>query len=312
MKVRLLEGFSSEEGFADMFGLTEFDGQSRYGEVPVYADGSFAAKVPANVPLHMQLIDKFAMSVATEDIWISGRPGEQRFCGGCHEDRAKNTVIAPGSTEAVQRGAINLDVPAGRAHVDGLQLREGPRRALEPGHPADLRRQVRRAATTATPPSPATAATPSSTAPWAPCRPSPSTCASSRCRSWSASGSDYDYPASYVSLMGLEMELGENQVEIQVAGGGQMPSYVTPGSALTVAADQEAEPAPALPRGEPGRARLPGATHPADVGGQELTPDEYYRLILNIDMGAPVLLPREHACPRRCPESRNERWRPTP
>ena len=73
VKVRLLEGFSAEEGFADMFGLTEFDGQSRYGEVPVYADGSFAAKVPANVPLHMQLIDKFAMSMANEAIWISGR-----------------------------------------------------------------------------------------------------------------------------------------------------------------------------------------------------------------------------------------------
>jgi len=26
--------------------------------------------------------------------------------------------------------------------------------------------------------------------------------------------------------------------------------------------------------------------HPADVGGTALTPDEYYLLILNIDMGA--------------------------
>ena len=35
VKVRLLEGFSGEEGGVDMFGTTEFDGQSRYGEMPV-------------------------------------------------------------------------------------------------------------------------------------------------------------------------------------------------------------------------------------------------------------------------------------
>src|SRR5439155_18722295 len=111
VKVRLLEGFSGEEGFPNMFGLTEFDGQSRYGEVPIYADGSFAARVPANVPVHMQLIDKFAMSLASEPVWISGRAGEQRFCGGCHENRSKNTVITPGTTEAVQRGPVDLDTP---------------------------------------------------------------------------------------------------------------------------------------------------------------------------------------------------------
>jgi hypothetical protein len=73
-KVRLIEGFSGEEGF-DMFGTTEFDGQSLYAEVPLQKDNSFAAQVPGNVPFHIQLIDKFAMSVANESIWISGRAG---------------------------------------------------------------------------------------------------------------------------------------------------------------------------------------------------------------------------------------------
>src|SRR6185436_7049701 len=75
VKVRLMEGFSSEEGFPDMFGLTEFDGHSLYGEVPVNSDGSFSAKVPANVPLHMQLVDNYGLSMANEAVWISGRPG---------------------------------------------------------------------------------------------------------------------------------------------------------------------------------------------------------------------------------------------
>src|SRR5262249_49921667 len=82
LKARLLEGFSGEECNHDMFGSTEFDGQSLYSEVPVYSDGSFAANVPANVPVHMQLLDKFAMSLVSEPVWISGRPGESRTCGG--------------------------------------------------------------------------------------------------------------------------------------------------------------------------------------------------------------------------------------
>jgi len=91
VKVRLIEGFSGEEGGLSMFGSTEFDGQSLYGEIPLQTDNSFAATVPGNVPFHIQLIDKFAMSVASgqkpggetdvanESIWISGLGGEQRF-----------------------------------------------------------------------------------------------------------------------------------------------------------------------------------------------------------------------------------------
>ncbi len=60
------------------------------------ADGSFAAVVPGNVPFHIQLVDKFAMSLANESVWISGRAGEQRFCGGCHENRTKAAALAPG------------------------------------------------------------------------------------------------------------------------------------------------------------------------------------------------------------------------
>jgi hypothetical protein len=108
-KVRLLEGFSGEEGF-DMFGTTEFDGQSLYGEVDLNKDNSFAARVPGNVPFHIQLIDKFAMSVANESIWISGRAGEQRVCGGCHENRATAPQVAPGQIDSVLSGAVNLDV----------------------------------------------------------------------------------------------------------------------------------------------------------------------------------------------------------
>jgi hypothetical protein len=285
-KVRLLEGFSAEEGFPDMFGLSEFDGQSRYGEVPVYADGSFSAKVPANVPLHMQLIDKFGMSVASEDIWLSGRPGEQRFCGGCHEDRAKNTLISPGNTEAGVKGPINLDTPRStRISTDYSydKIRGVPwNLAIQPifdakcvsCHNGDATRPGNRSYTV-----------------------TDATTGTMQTFTFDLRGhavplmvgerrGEYDYPASYISLLGLEMEFGENDVTIAVVGGGTMPTYVTPGSAKNSMLVRKLNPPQRFKTVDAAVRAFPGASHPADVGGQELTVDEYYRIILNIDMGA--------------------------
>ena len=105
--VRVMEGFSSEEGFPEMFGTTMFEGHANLGVAKVASDGSWLAKVPANVPLHLQAVDTFGMSLFNEPVWFSARPGESRVCGGCHEDRAKTTVINPGETMANNIGPID-------------------------------------------------------------------------------------------------------------------------------------------------------------------------------------------------------------
>ena len=46
-----------------MFGLTMHEGAAVLGEAPVYADGSWLANVPAYIPMHMQPIDKFGLSI---------------------------------------------------------------------------------------------------------------------------------------------------------------------------------------------------------------------------------------------------------
>lgn len=102
--VRVMEGFSSEEGFPRMFGTTMFEGQANLGTARVQADGSWLATVPANVPLHVQAVDVFGMSMFSEPIWVSGRKNEARVCGGCHEARDKATVIDPGQTDAFAVG----------------------------------------------------------------------------------------------------------------------------------------------------------------------------------------------------------------
>lgn len=106
--VRVMEGFSSEEGFPEMFGTTMFEGQANLGVARVQADGSWLAKVPSNVPIHVQAVDVFGMSLFSEPVWVSGRKNEARVCGGCHEARDKATVIDPGQTDAFSVGATPM------------------------------------------------------------------------------------------------------------------------------------------------------------------------------------------------------------
>ncbi|HEX7836362.1 MAG TPA: hypothetical protein VF469_02805, partial [Kofleriaceae bacterium] len=98
--VRVMEGFSSEEGFPEMFGTTMFEGHANLGVAPVQADGSWSAKIPANIPVHLQAVDVFGMSLFNEPVWFSGRPGESRMCGGCHENRTQTTLVKPGVIDA--------------------------------------------------------------------------------------------------------------------------------------------------------------------------------------------------------------------
>jgi hypothetical protein len=248
--------------------------------VPLKADGSFSAKVPANVPVHMQLIDKFAMSLAAEPIWISGRPGEQRICGGCHEDRSKNTVLPPGTTQAAIDSAVNLDTPrAGRVSTDFSydKVRGVPwDQALQPifdakcikchdGTPGAANKTFTVMDNTLMTSQTFTFDLRSQKIPL-----------------MVGERQSYSFPASYVSLVGLGMELGENSVTIT----GDYKPHIAPGEAAKSDVIQKLNPPKRFPTIDPNVRAFPGPNHPADVGGTELTPDEYYLLILNIDMGA--------------------------
>ncbi len=105
--VRAIEGFSSEEG-PPMFSNTMHEGAALLGVAPVALDGSWSATIPANIPVHLQAVDIFGMSVFGEPVWISGRPGEARICGGCHEDRTKTTNVTPGLLDGFAAGATKL------------------------------------------------------------------------------------------------------------------------------------------------------------------------------------------------------------
>jgi hypothetical protein len=92
-----------------------------------------------------------------------------------------------------------------------------------------------------------------------------------------------DFTASYLSLMGLGEILGDDVVQIT----GKTPDYVTAAAAETSKLFTEHLNPPQRYPLDTNTRLVPGlAVHPVDVGGTELTPDEYYLLELNIDMGA--------------------------
>jgi len=58
---------------------------SALGEVPVLADGSFLAEVPADMPIGFESLDENGRILRHEAPMIWVRPAENRSCIGCHE-----------------------------------------------------------------------------------------------------------------------------------------------------------------------------------------------------------------------------------
>jgi hypothetical protein len=78
------------------------------GEVDVERDGSFNVRVPANLPIQLQLLDEEGLALRTCD-WIWVRNRESRGCIGCHEDG--ELTPANRMVEAVTVDPIPLVLP---------------------------------------------------------------------------------------------------------------------------------------------------------------------------------------------------------
>jgi hypothetical protein len=112
-RVRIIEGFSSEgAGGVTMFGLTMAEGAAIIGEATVNPDGSWMADVPPYVPIHLQPIDRYDLSIRSQTTWIQGMPNESRICGGCHESRTETIDPAKQQlTDAAGKGPEAMNLP---------------------------------------------------------------------------------------------------------------------------------------------------------------------------------------------------------
>ncbi len=84
------------------------------GTIPLAADGSFYARVPADRALAMQAVDAEGRSIVNELTWIYVRPGEQRSCVGCHSPRTTSPLSSLGG-QSLHATAVDLLGP-GQPH----------------------------------------------------------------------------------------------------------------------------------------------------------------------------------------------------
>jgi hypothetical protein len=108
-RLRVLEGLPERK--PPTSGLPPLPRSRMLGEIDVERDGSFNIRVPANIPIRLQLLDEDGLALRTCE-WIWVRNKESRGCIGCHEDAEltpENRLV-----EAVTKPSIPLTLPPER------------------------------------------------------------------------------------------------------------------------------------------------------------------------------------------------------
>jgi hypothetical protein len=282
--VRVMEGFSSEEGFPEMFGTPRFEGHANLGVARITGDKSWAARIPANIPVHVQAIDNFGMSLFNEPVWFSGRAGESRFCGGCHESRTATTNVQPGQIDALSKGAVDMmgktprndrmkTNPTNVNEIVGVGWNTQVQKIFD-DHCVECHNGVKGAANpsyTITDPKTGTSVE------WVfnlKGDPLPA--------AFSVAAGGGSYSTSYFSIAGPDMEAIEKG-DLMIMG--DFKKYMKPTDAHGSIAIQKLNPFQIFPTVSATRAFPDKPSHLVEQGKAELSAQEFYTLILAADMG---------------------------
>jgi hypothetical protein len=267
-----------------MFGTSMHEGHAQLGIAPLAPDGkSWSAKIPANVPVHLQPVDKFGMSIFSETVWFSGRPGEQRVCGGCHEDRTRVTNVPPGVLDTFAVGAADMFSTVART----ARLNKTPSKVtdfvgmgwdtqVQPAFAACLECHDHNNAAGLVGYTITDAKTGMKVADWTfNLEPGPVPAALSVAAGGGA------YSQSYFSMLGPDREA------IEKAGlviSGNFKVYMKPLDARGSIAVQKLNPYEIFPTQTANRA-FPGMGHMVEQGRPDIAPLDVYRVVLASDMG---------------------------
>jgi hypothetical protein len=96
-QVMVIEGIGVPPNERSMdIGETSFERKRVLGVAPVYDDGSFSIRVPANVPISFNTLDSLGRAVVIKRSWLYARPGEKfENCTGCHGPRGQKSNPTP-------------------------------------------------------------------------------------------------------------------------------------------------------------------------------------------------------------------------
>jgi len=115
-------------GESNQFSANDFEKRELLGFAPVYPDGSFRIRVPANTPISFATLDTLGRGFVVKRTHLYVRPGEQfHNCFGCHEDRHAG---APVSTNPNPMAALypahDLNVPPAQRQIIDFEQTIGP------------------------------------------------------------------------------------------------------------------------------------------------------------------------------------------
>jgi hypothetical protein len=116
------------QGEMNDFSANEFEKRALIGMAPVYPDGSFRIKVPANTPISFATLDQYNRGFVVKRTHLYVRPGEEfNKCVGCHEDRRAGGPVATNpSPMAALYPAHDLNIPKSSFQIIDFENDIGP------------------------------------------------------------------------------------------------------------------------------------------------------------------------------------------
>ncbi len=110
------------------FSANEFEKRALIGFAPVYSDGSFRIRVPANTPISFATLDQNGRGFVVKRTHLYVRPGESfTRCFGCHENRvAGGPVPTNPNPIAALYPAHDLNIPRAQFQIINYESTIGP------------------------------------------------------------------------------------------------------------------------------------------------------------------------------------------
>ncbi len=126
--IAVITARATPPGMTNDVSANDYEMRALIGFAPVYPDGSFRIKVPANTPISFATLDALGRGFVNKRTHLYVRPGEEfNKCIGCHEDRAAGGPVPtnPNPTAAMFP-AHDLNVPRAQFQIINWEQTIGP------------------------------------------------------------------------------------------------------------------------------------------------------------------------------------------